>query len=84
MSARYTIGEFSELSGVPKKTLRYYDEINLLRPSFVDPLTAYRYYDSGQLKRIALIMRSGTWGCLWRKSARSYRSTRATKNVLLR
>lgn len=55
-SARYTIGEFAELTGVSRKTLRYYDEIHLLAPSYVDPLTGYRYYEAAQLTRISLIV----------------------------
>jgi DNA-binding transcriptional MerR regulator len=55
MSHRYSIGEFAEMTGVSSKALRYYDEINLLQPSYVDPLTGYRYYDAEQLTRITLI-----------------------------
>ena len=40
----YKIGEFSALTGLSVKTLRYYDEINLLKPSNVDNYTNYRYY----------------------------------------
>jgi hypothetical protein len=32
MSAQYRIGEFADLGGVSAKTLRFYDEIGLLRP----------------------------------------------------
>ena len=40
----YRIGEFSTLTGASVKTLRYYDEINLLKPSNADKFTNYRYY----------------------------------------
>jgi hypothetical protein len=36
------IGDFSKLSRVPVKTLRYYDEMGLLKPVEVDSLTGYR------------------------------------------
>lgn len=36
------IGDFSKLSRVPVKTLRYYDEMGLLEPVEVDPFTGYR------------------------------------------
>ena len=39
------IGEFSKLSGLTVKTLRFYHEEGLLVPAFVDPDTGYRYYD---------------------------------------
>jgi len=50
------IGEFSRLSQVPVKTLRYYDDIGLLKPSQTDPFTSYRYYVLDQLPRIHRIM----------------------------
>jgi DNA-binding transcriptional MerR regulator len=43
------IGEFAALAHMSIKTLRYYDEIGLLRPVFVDAHTGYRYYDFAQL-----------------------------------
>lgn len=45
----YKIGEFSTLTGASVKTLRYYDEINLLKPSYVDKYTNYRYYTDEEL-----------------------------------
>ena len=38
----YKIGEFSTLNHITIKTLRYYDEIGLLKPSIVDKYTGYR------------------------------------------
>ena len=46
------IGEFSKLAQVSVKTLRYYDELGLLRPDWVDRYTGYRYYSLGQLPRL--------------------------------
>lgn len=45
----FKIGDFSKLSRVPVKTLRYYDEIGLLKPVGVDRFTRYRYYSPDQL-----------------------------------
>jgi predicted transcriptional regulator YdeE/DNA-binding transcriptional MerR regulator len=50
------IGEFARLARVPVKTLRYYDEIGLLRPSGVDRWTRYRYYTAEQLPALERIM----------------------------
>jgi DNA-binding transcriptional MerR regulator len=55
MECRYRIGEFAELSGVTAKTLRFYDEIGLLRPAGVDPRTRYRQYVPEQLQALASI-----------------------------
>lgn len=50
------IGEFSKLVQVPIATLRYYDQVGLLRPVAVDPLTGYRYYATSQLPRLHRIL----------------------------
>lgn len=42
------IGEFSTLAKITVKTLRFYDEIGLFKPSFVDD-NGYRYYSIDQL-----------------------------------
>jgi DNA-binding transcriptional MerR regulator len=52
----FKIGEFSKLSQVSVKTLRYYDEIGLLRPSELDRFTGYRYYTATQLSRLNRIL----------------------------
>lgn len=52
----FKIGEFSKLSQVTVKTLRYYDEIGLLKPARVDRFTSYRYYSASQLPRLNRIL----------------------------
>ena len=52
----FKIGEFSKISRVPAKTLRYYDEIGLLSPADVDKFTGYRYYSVQQLPRLNRIL----------------------------
>lgn len=37
------IGDFSKLSRVPIKTLRYYDEVGPLKSVHVDDFTGYRH-----------------------------------------
>lgn len=49
------IGEFSKLSKVPIRTLRYYDEIDLFKPAEIDLFTDYRYYNESQLEDLELI-----------------------------
>ena len=49
------IGEFSKLTGVPIRTLRYYDEIDLFKPAEIDLFTDYRYYNENQIKDLDLI-----------------------------
>jgi DNA-binding transcriptional MerR regulator len=56
MAMHYRIGEFSNLSGVSTKTLRFYDDIGLLRPASVDSRTGYRHYRPQQLEELASIL----------------------------
>jgi DNA-binding transcriptional MerR regulator len=50
------IGEFSKLVHVPVATLRYYDQIGLLKPVQVDRFTGYRYYSASQFPRLHRIL----------------------------
>jgi DNA-binding transcriptional MerR regulator len=50
------IGEFAAASGVPIKTLRYYEEIGLFRPAGKHPLTRYRDYEPRQLPELAAVL----------------------------
>ncbi len=52
----FKIGEFSRLTHVPVKTLRYYDELGLMKAVAVDRFTGYRYYSAGQLPRLNRIL----------------------------
>jgi DNA-binding transcriptional MerR regulator len=56
VSTHYHIGEFAELCGVSAKTLRFYDEVGVLRPASVDPRTGYRRYLPQQLEQMASIL----------------------------
>lgn len=44
----YKIGEFSKLARTTIKTLRYYEQVGLLNPSFIDG-NGYRYYEGKDL-----------------------------------
>ena len=57
----YSIGEFSKIGSVSTKTLRYYDEIGLLRPAYVDEDNHYRYYTEEQVDEILLITELKTY-----------------------
>ena len=50
------IKKFAELTGVSVRTLHYYDEIGLLKPSSVDRFTGYRYYDESSVLRMQEIL----------------------------
>ena len=40
----YKIGDFANIVNISVRTLRYYDEIGLLKPEIIDKYTSYRYY----------------------------------------
>lgn len=50
-----SIGAFSKISNVTTKTLRYYDEIGLIKPVYVNGENGYRYYSTSQLETVLLI-----------------------------
>lgn len=52
----YRIGLFSQMNRITIKTLRYYDDIGLLKPEFVDETSGYRYYSSAQLPKLHRIL----------------------------
>ena len=48
----FSIGEFSKITGLSVKTLRFYHEEGVLTPTAIDDQTGYRYYD-GSLVELA-------------------------------
>jgi DNA-binding transcriptional MerR regulator len=52
----YKIGDFSKLSQIPVKTLRYYDEMGLLRPAHVNRTTGYRYYTAAHFEQLNRVL----------------------------
>ncbi len=56
VTAKYlTITAFARLCGVSAKTLRFYGDIGLFRPAFIDPRSRYRFYLQEQLRDFAQI-----------------------------
>jgi DNA-binding transcriptional MerR regulator len=51
-----SIGTFARLGGVTVRTLRYYEEADLLLPAAVDVATGYRTYEARQLSRLHRIV----------------------------
>ncbi len=58
----FSIGEISKIFNMPIKTIRYYDEIGLLKPAHVDLDTNYRYYSVDQFVLIDIIRNSKQMG----------------------
>lgn len=51
----YTVKQLADLAGVSVRTLHYYDEIDLLKPTQVRS-SGYRYYDDAALLRLQQIL----------------------------
>lgn len=52
----FRIGDFSKMSKVTIKALRYYEKEGLIKPVYIDDSNGYRYYDSNQLVDISRII----------------------------
>ena len=52
----YTVGEICVLTGVTRKTLFYYDRIDLLKPVRRTGAQKHKLYDSGCLERLRQIL----------------------------
>ncbi len=51
----YTVKALATISGVSERTLRYYDEISLLKPAYIGE-NKYRYYENEQLMQLQQIL----------------------------
>ncbi len=54
------IGQASDATGLPAKTIRYYEDISLIKPARAT--NGYRDYDGKDVHRLALIQRSRSLG----------------------
>lgn len=51
----FTIGEMARLFHMNIRALRYYDELGILKPEYVNQETNYRYYSTNQFERLNTI-----------------------------
>ena len=51
-----SIKDIGKLRGVSSQTLRFYDQIGIFKPDYVDPETGYRYYDPEQYEKLGTIL----------------------------
>ncbi|WP_078382435.1 MerR family transcriptional regulator [Sutcliffiella halmapala] len=58
----YKISEFSQMTGLSKETLRYYAEVKLIEPAYIDPKNHYRYYDDGSYFLAILLVKLRSFG----------------------
>ena len=61
-SKRLKIGEVANSSGLPVKTIRYYEELGLLSPVVIRAESGYRLFNPQVLKRLDFIKRAQSLG----------------------
>ncbi|HIT76579.1 MAG TPA: MerR family DNA-binding transcriptional regulator [Candidatus Avipropionibacterium avicola] len=57
-----SIGELADRTGVSRRMLRHWDDLGLLEPAQVDPVTGYRRYAASQSGRVHAITTLRGWG----------------------
>lgn len=55
MKEFFQIGEISKIFNISVKTIRYYSDIGILPPAYINPDTGYRYYSIDQFVYIDII-----------------------------
>lgn len=55
MKNYFSIQQAAKLTNLTSETLRHYDRIDLVKPSFVDDVTQYRYYSEQELIRLRTV-----------------------------
>ena len=81
----FKIGEFSKITQVSIRMLRYYDEQKLLEPCFIDVNSGYRLYSAeqiDQLNRIVLLRDMGFGVKEMRGLLQSWNSDKIKENLL--
>jgi hypothetical protein len=63
-----TSGAFARASRLSRKALRLYDELGLLCPVRVDPVSQYRSYAPAQSSRPGWWPGCAAWACRWPRS----------------
>ncbi|MFA7688541.1 MAG: MerR family transcriptional regulator [Bacilli bacterium] len=58
----YQISEFSKISDTSIQTLRYYDNLELLKPKVIGEYNSYRYYTKDQLLKLKMIKKLKNMG----------------------
>lgn len=51
----FSIGRLSKLTGVHIQSLRYYEELGILKPAYTDPESKYRFYTFGHMRIVEAI-----------------------------
>ena len=78
----YSTGQFAKLANVTERTIRYYDKIGLLKPSFVMG-NGYRKYTQSDLLKLQKILSLKHMVFHWKRFFLWFLKTRMLKNHFL-
>ncbi|MGH4122118.1 MAG: MerR family transcriptional regulator [Clostridium sp.] len=62
MGTNFSIGEISKLQNLSVQTLRYYEKVGLIKPSYINEKSRYRYYSAKHLVILDLIKQCKAMG----------------------
>ena len=52
---KYMIGEVAKILGLSVHTLRYYEKHDIIKPSYIDDMTGYRYYTVKDVEKLSML-----------------------------
>ncbi|HBG0292781.1 TPA: MerR family transcriptional regulator [Clostridioides difficile] len=79
----FSIGMFSKINKITTKTLRYYEDIGLLKPEYVDEFTKYRYYTTEQLPKLHQIITLKQMGLSLAEIKKAVENPEEVENILM-
>lgn len=79
MKNLYSIGEVAKIKNLTIKSLRYYHEVGILIPAYIDKLTGYRYYSPEQFIHIDIIKVSRNIGTSIKELQELFKNADSTK-----
>ena len=62
MKSKFSIGEVAKIHNITVEALRHYDRVGLLKPSYINSSTGYRYYSAKDFIILDLIKQCKAMG----------------------
>lgn len=81
MKSGYRIGEVAKMFNISNKTLLHYEQIELLKPYYIDRESGYRYYSFHQMAELAFIISLKNSGFTL-KEIKKYTESQTAKEII--
>lgn len=62
LAKRFSIGEMAKINNLSVQALRHYDKVGIIKPSYINEETGYRYYSANQFVIVDLIKQCKAMG----------------------